>query len=310
MKPVTPVNWNVQDEWSSLEAVMVGTGSAMGPAPQLEGTFDPQSRAHVLAGTYPTEQNVCKELEAVAHELETRNIRVLRPDLVGLNQVFTRDIGLVIGNRFIMTHMVEDRVKEQEGLTSMLHRNSGKVLVPPAEVQMEGGDILAMGKEIWVGYAKDADFKKYTTARTNAAALPWLQEQFPNLHVRGFELKKSDTLPHENALHLDCCLAPLGLGHAIYHPDGFKNLADVEWIRSQYDESHRIELSADEMQRMHGNVFSVAPNTVISAKGFDRTNTQMKRWGYEVIEIDFHETSKMGGLLRCSTLPLRRTPNL
>jgi len=34
----------------------------------------------------------------------------------------------------------------------------------------------------------------------------------------------------------------------------------------------------------------------------------MKRWGYDVILVDLTETAKMGGLLRCSTMPLRRQP--
>ena len=35
------VVWNIQDEWQPLEAVMVGIGVGMGPAPQLADTYDP-----------------------------------------------------------------------------------------------------------------------------------------------------------------------------------------------------------------------------------------------------------------------------
>ncbi len=303
---IEPVDWRVHDEWAALQAVMVGTGLGMGDAPSLEDTFDPQSRQHVLNNTYPTELQVSNELDRLVAVLESRDIRVLRPDLVGMNQVFTRDIGLVIDDRFILTHMVEDRVKEQAGLKSMLHRNPGTVLTAPAEVQMEGGDIMPMPGEIWVGFAKNLDFESYTTARTNEAALDWLQEQFPDRKVRGFELQKSDKDPSKNALHLDCCLAPLGLGHLMYHPSGFKNPDDVDWIRAMYPEEMRLELSSNEMEQMHGNVLSIAPDTVISSVGFDRTHKQMKRWGYQVITVDLRETAKMGGLLRCSTMPLRR----
>lgn len=303
---IIPVDWHIQDEWSNLEAVMVGTGVGMGPAPQLDETFDPQSRKHVIDGTYPSESNVVHELEHLASTFEAHGVRVLRPDLVQMNQVFTRDIGIVIGNQFIMTHMVEDRVKEQDGLKSMLKRNPGEVLHPPASVQMEGGDVMPMGDEIWVGYADDVSYEQFTTARTNTAALDWLTAMFPRKKVLGFELVKSDVDPLQNALHLDCCLAPLGRGHLLIHKAGFKRPDQLESILSRYHASRVMDISAEEMARMHCNVFSLSPDTVLSGLGFERTNHQMKQWGYQVIEINLTETSKMGGLLRCSTMPLRR----
>ena len=129
-----PIDWNIIDEWQPLEAVMVGIGAGMGEAPALDETYDPLSRRHVLAGTYPKEEDVKKELNAFARTLEGREIRVLRPDSLGINQVFTRDIGVIIDDTFIMTHMVEDRVLEQKGLHSMLNRNPGLVKHPPDHV--------------------------------------------------------------------------------------------------------------------------------------------------------------------------------
>lgn len=306
MKATLPVAWCVRDEWSPLEAVMVGIGRGMGGVPLLEETYDPKSREHVLAGTYPTEADVTRELDGLAALLDREDILVLRPDPLDINQVFTRDIGIVVGHVFIMTHMVEDRRPEQQGLNSMLDRNPGRVLHPPSSVRMEGGDVMPMGNELWVGFSGPEDFARFTTSRTNAAALDWLQEAFPDHEVRGFELTKSDTDPRRNALHLDCCLSPLGLGHAVFHPAGLKNEADVAFIRQRYPE--RIEVTADEMYDMHCNLFSIAPDTVVSGMGFDRVNAQLRAWGYRVLELPYSETAKMEGLLRCTTLPLRRTP--
>ncbi|MFZ8835514.1 MAG: dimethylarginine dimethylaminohydrolase family protein [Flavobacteriales bacterium] len=303
-----PVDWNIKDEWQPLEAVMVGIGQGMGNPPSLDDTYDPQSRRHVLAGTFPSEFSVSEELAKLVELLESQGVRVLRPDALGLNQVFTRDIGFIVDDTFIMTHMVEDRIPEQEGLQSMFRRNPGAVIKPPSKVQMEGGDVMPMRDEIWVGYAKDAEFQSYTTARTNEAAIEWFKHKFPHRTVRSFELQKSDTDPWKNALHLDCCIAPLGMGHLMIHKPSFRNMDELKPILQRYPESHVLEISEDEMQAMHCNVLSLSPKTVLSGKGFDRTNEQMKRWGYEVIEADLRETSKMGGLLRCTTLPLRRTP--
>jgi N-dimethylarginine dimethylaminohydrolase len=303
-----PIAWHIKDEWQPLEAVMIGIGEGMGGVPTLEETYDPQSRHHVLQGSYPSEASVTRELNELVELLEAHHVQVIRPDFLGINQVFTRDIGFVIDDTFILTHMVEDRALEQKGLDSMFARNPLQVIQPPANVQMEGGDIMPMRDEIWVGYAKDHAFAEYTTARTNEAALNWLQKSFPKRKVRPFELKKSETDPFQNALHLDCCVAPLGMGHLIFHPEGLINEQERHALMQMYPETHRLEVTAAEMQAMHCNVLSLAPNVVISGKGFERTNAQMRDWGYQVLEANLTETAKMGGLLRCASLPLRRTP--
>jgi N-dimethylarginine dimethylaminohydrolase len=302
-----PIKWHIPNEWSSLEAVMIGIGRGMGKAPTLADTYDPLSRQHVIEGTYPTEKDVSQELNQFAKQLTDLGVQVLRPDAVGINQVFTRDIGVVIEDQFIMTHLVEDRIDEQKGLQSMLDRNPGTVLHPPADVRMEGGDVLPMNNEIWVGYASPEPFSKYTTARTNKEAIVWLQSQFPEKEIIGFELNKSDTNSLKNALHLDCCCSPLGMGHLLVHRQGFARKDELDVLLNRYPDANVMDVTAEEMKTMHCNVFSISPNTVVSNQSFARTNAQMKSWGYNVIEVDLSETSKMGGLLRCSTLPLRRS---
>jgi N-dimethylarginine dimethylaminohydrolase len=302
------IAWNIQDEWQPLEAVMVGIGGGMGAAPNLEDTYDPQSRKHVERGTYPHESDVTRELDALASALEARGVQIKRPESLGFNQVFARDIGVVIDNAFVLTSMVEDREQEQAGIVRMLEGNPGIVHHPPEGVRLEGGDIMPMPGEIWVGCADDADFNTYTTARTNLKAAAWLGTLFPNRQIRTFELQKSDRDPQRNALHLDCCLAPMGLGHLLVHPAGFKRSDQLQNLLQGYDASQVCEVTAEEMEHMQCNVFSIAPDTVVSDKRFERTNAILQNWGYHIIEVDLQETSKMGGLLRCATLPLRRIP--
>jgi N-dimethylarginine dimethylaminohydrolase len=98
------------------------------------------------------------------------------------------------------------------------------------------------------------------------------------------------------------------MGHALVHRGGFENPNELEHVLASFSPNNICEVTAEEMQRMHCNVFSISPDTVVSDLRFSRTNAQMRQWGYTVIEVDLKETSKMGGLLRCTTLPLRRTP--
>ena len=60
------------------------------------------------------------------------------------------------------------------------------------------------------------------------------------------------------------------------------------------------------MYQMNSNIFSISPQVVISEKGFERLNNELRIKGITVEEVPYAEIAKMEGLLRCSTLPLRR----
>ena len=65
-------------------------------------------------------------------------------------------------------------------------------------------------------------------------------------------------------------------------------------------------ISENEMYNMFSNIFSISNNIIISDVKFSRLNNLLITKGYNVETISFSETSKMGGLFRCATLPLER----
>ena len=67
-----------------------------------------------------------------------------------------------------------------------------------------------------------------------------------------------------------------------------------------------FEISQEEMYNMNSNIFSIAPDVVVSEKNFTRLNTWLRSHGITVEEVPYAEISKQEGLLRCSTLPLIR----
>ena len=60
------------------------------------------------------------------------------------------------------------------------------------------------------------------------------------------------------------------------------------------------------MYDMNANIFSISEKVIVSEKGFTRLNIGLRKRGFIVEEIQYSEIAKMEGLLRCSTMPLKR----
>ncbi len=299
---------HIKNETSRLRAVVLGTAKSNGPVPSLIEAYDPKSKEHILAGTYPREEDMVKEIEAVAAVLERYGVEVFRPKIIeDYNQIFTRDIAFVIEDKFIKSNILPDRDQEIEAINHVVEQiDPDKIITLPEEAHIEGGDVMPMGDYIFVGTYKGRDYKDFITARTNLQAVEALQQLFPDKKVVSFSLKKSNTVAKDNALHLDCCFQPVGRDKAIIYKDGFLNPAEYEWLVKFFGKANVYEITRDEMYEMNSNIFSISEEVVISEKNFTRLNNWLREQGITVEEVPYAEISKQEGLLRCSTLPLIR----
>jgi N-dimethylarginine dimethylaminohydrolase len=301
---MTPIR--ILDETAPLEAVILGIAESLGPVPDPDHTYDPKSLEHVLNGTFPKEADLIKEMAEVEAILQKYGVEVFRPKVMeNYNQVFSRDIAIVIEETLIIPEITAERQDEVDGIEHIL---SGikNVVEPKSHERMEGGDVMPWKGKLFVGYSKDDDFKKYKVSRTNQAGVDFLKRQFPNWEVIAFELKKSDDNPRENALHLDCCFQPVGHNKAVIYRGGFKNAADAEFLIQLFGRDNVFEITKEEMYEMNSNFFSISPEVVISDHSFTRLNAQFETWGLKVEKVNYREVAKMEGLLRCTTMPLRR----
>tara|TARA_B100001758_G_scaffold247889_1_gene268225 strand:- start:25273 stop:26187 length:915 start_codon:yes stop_codon:yes gene_type:complete len=298
----------IVNEVNKLKTVLVGIADDFGGIPDIEDCYDPKSRQNVIAGTYPTNAACVQEMEMLISVLCKYDVKVLRPkNIHNLNQIFSRDILFVIDDIIIIPNIIQDRKREIEGVTDILSQiDSNHKIKMPSDASVEGGDVMPCNDYIFVGYSDDKDFDKYTVGRTNRAGIEFLKDTFTNKKVRGFELNKSDENPKKNALHLDCCFQPVGNNMAIIYKDGFKHAKDVDFLVSYFGSENIIEIDNEEMYNMNSNIFSVSENVIISEKGFKRLNKNLRERGFVVEEISYSEIAKMGGLLRCSTMPLLR----
>nr|WP_080319512.1 arginine deiminase family protein [Croceivirga radicis]OQD42194.1 amidinotransferase [Croceivirga radicis] len=302
------LNLRVKDEIGRLQAVILGTAISNGPIPTLEEAYDPKSMEHIKAGTYPLEKDMVKEMDAFATVLKKYDVKVFRPTIIeDCNQIFSRDIAFVIEDKIFHSNILPDRENEFEAIQHVLDLiDPEKLIRPPEEVHVEGGDVMPWYDHIFVGTYTADDYSSYITARTNKAAVEFLQEQFPHKKVKSFELRKSNTNAKQNALHLDCCFQPLGKGKAILHKNGFLVEEEYQWLVNFFGEENIFEITEEEMYQMFSNVFSISPDVVVSEKSFSRLNNWLRHQGFTVEEIPYSEIAKQEGLLRCSTLPLIR----
>ncbi len=299
---------NVQNETSRLRKVVLGTAESNGPIPKIEDCYDPKSIEHIKLGTYPKEVDMIAEMNAVYDVFKKYGVEVFRPDVIkDCNQIFSRDIAFVIDDIMIEANILPHREEEVHAIDYIWNQVAeDKRIILPEDCHVEGGDVMPWNDYIFIGTYTGDDYPDLITARTNIQAVHEIQNLFPKKKVKSFELRKSNTNPKENALHLDCCFNPIGKGKAIIHKNGFLVESEYEWLINFFGKENVFEITKDEMYQMCSNVFSISEEVIISEQNFTRLNNWLRSQGFIVEEVPYAEIGKQEGLLRCTTLPLYR----
>jgi len=300
---------NVRNETSKLKTVVLGIANSNGTTPSLDETFDAKSYESVLNNEFPKEDDLVSEMAEFESILKKYNVEVLRPTLLhNCNQVFSRDVGFVIDDEFFVSNITPERQPELVAYNLIKEKFKGnKINYLPEDIYVEGGDVILFNDYIFIGTYNQPDFKKFKTGRTNIQFVEYIKEKFPNKKVFAFDLKKDDKNPYEGILHLDCTFQPVGKNKAIIYKDGFLKEEDYNFIANLFGKDNLFEVTKEEMYYMNPNVFSISENVVVTEKNFKRLNSHLENvWNIKVEPINYLNVSKMGGLLRCSTLPLIR----
>jgi N-dimethylarginine dimethylaminohydrolase len=299
---------NVNNETSGLVSVILGSAISNGPTPNIEDCYDPKSIEHILNGTYPTEKDMISELNSFENILIKYGVKVYRPNQINnYNQIFTRDISFVIEDKIVLSNMIDNRSEELSAINYILNEIPSKNIIKlSSDSHVEGGDVILFNDYVFIGIYSGKDYPNYITARTNLNAVNEIKANFPNKSIKTFELRKSNTSPKDNALHLDCCFQPVGTDKAIIHPGGFLIKDEYDWLVNLFGKENIFETTKEEMYHMNCNVFSISENTIVSENNFIRLNEWLTLNGFTVEKINYSEIAKQEGLLRCSTMPLMR----
>ena len=299
---------NINNETSELVSVILGSAISNGPTPNIEDCYDPKSIEHILNGTYPNEKDMINELNSFENILVKYGVKVYRPDQINnYNQIFARDISFVIEDKIVLSNMIDNRSSELSAINYILSEIPSKNIIKlSSDSHVEGGDVILFNDYVFIGVYSGEDYPNYITARTNLNAVNEIKVNFPNKSIKTFELRKSNTSPKDNALHLDCCFQPIGTNKAIIHPGGFLIKDEYEWLVDFFGKDNIFETTKEEMYNMSCNVFSISENVIVSENNFDRLNEWLTSNGFKVEKISYSEIAKQEGLLRCSTMPLIR----
>jgi N-dimethylarginine dimethylaminohydrolase len=200
-------------------------------------------------------------------------------------QVFTRDIGFTLGNQTFVSEMASSI---RQGEESVLQKWLDTHQVPFQKLSqnhIEGGDVIIDGKTIYIGLSH----------RTSQSAIEQLQTDLPNYEII--------IVPFDpKYLHLDCVFNILSPTEALIFPEALE-AETVNFLASRYK---LINVSKEEQFTMGTNVLSIGNKKVFSLPMNHQVNEEIRRHGYEVIEVDFSEIIKSGGSFRCCTMPITR----
>lgn len=281
-------------ETGKLESVIIGFPDNMMLGGHRE-IINATQEKNLSNGLMPTPSETVAEFIELKHVLEANGVNVLMPNYVDVQeQIYTRDIGFVIGKTFFVSGMAKAARKPE--VAGIQHTIAGfppeNVIHIPDGMTIEGGDVIVDRGVVYIGVGQ----------RTEGKAVDFMRDALKDsgLKVEPIYIKQ----PHEgeDSLHLDCTFMPVGEGYALIYPDAMRNIPQS--IRNNYN---WIIVTREEQENLGTNVLSLSPTKVLSRDSSVRLNEAMKKVGIEVIELKFDQAPINGGSFRCCSLPLKRS---
>ena len=206
-------------------------------------------------------------------------------------QVFARDPSFAIGDTLFIASLKDPwRHAEINGLRDLRSQFAHVVSLSSSQAAIEGGDVIVLDGQhkVLVGMNRNTDESGFRAlASVNAMA--------------EYELIR---VPHD-ALHLDCCLAPLPDGGALYSLAKLPE-SSVRIVKRCFDQMVPLDLEEASLH-LAANLFWLDGARVISNVKTPKTNRLLQRRGFQVTELDYSELVALWGSFRCAVCPVERS---
>nr|WP_139378379.1 dimethylarginine dimethylaminohydrolase family protein [Mesobacillus jeotgali] len=200
-------------------------------------------------------------------------------------QVFTRDIGFTLGQTIFVADMASDIRKGEEDVLKQWLEDEEISYYNLLGDQIEGGDVVIDQDTVYVGLSN----------RTNQQAAEHLQGLLSDFNVRPIPFKAE-------YLHLDCVFNVVSPEVALIYRPALTD-EDIKLFSSRYE---LIDVSEEEQFTLGTNVLCIGNQRILSLPVNKGVNEQLRKKGFEVVEVDITEIIKSGGSFRCCTLPILR----
>ena len=164
------MNINVFDENSQLKELVVGNSFNFKSQINFRDLYDPISLYNYLKGSFPNKYKLQNQISNFKKILLKYNIKIHDLEVLDTNQIFVRDLGFVIDNKFFISSILPDRELEIKGLKKIMKQINNNVKLPK-NAHIEGGDVVLDENHIFIGYYGQKDYKNQITARTNKKAI-------------------------------------------------------------------------------------------------------------------------------------------
>lgn len=213
-----------------------------------------------------------------AEVLEIKPVNGL-PDMV-----YAANLGFPLGNKFALSNFrYEQRRKEAVFAKEYFEKLDFEIVKLPESVYFEGqGDLLTVGGKFFIGWGKRSS-KEAKDILNNKLGIEFID----------FELKD----PY--FYHLDMSLGPLDSKTALVN---FRSFTQEGLSKLKSEFTNIIEITEEDNKFMACNLV-VVDKTVVIARGIsDKLKGDIKKHGFDVVEIPMDEYRKGGGSIKCLTL--------
>lgn len=195
------------------------------------------------------------------------------------DSVFVEDTAVVVDELALITRPgAESRRPEIETMADVLaeYRPIQRIVAPGT---VDGGDVLRIGKRIFVGLS----------ARSNAAAIEQMQQA-----LSAFDYQVLG-VPMRDCLHLKSAVTAISDEAVLINPD---------WVDSECFAAYQ-QVRIDAREPHAANVLRLEHGLVMPA-GFPFTRDQLLNAGLRVHEVGLSELQKAEGAVTCCSVLLRR----
>lgn len=287
-----PWRWGVDSETGRLSDVLLSAPAHLAMVPCNAVTRDSLARglSSCAASAGAQHRALASRFEAAGVECHFVPPKAGLPDLA-----FTRDCVLMTPWGLVELRPSEPhRRGEAAHLTGALRRLGIESLGAVEEGRVEGGDVCILRPGlVMIGISGER------TDEAGARALGRIFERsgwralYTRIDSRYLHLDTQFTLV--SGRRAVACLETLEAGFAATMAD-----LGIALLRA----------TPDEVDRLEANLLSLGGRRIVAPAGGTRINRELRRLGYEVIEVEIDQFVRCGGGVHCLTMPLARAAPL